>query len=84
MNEILGKIDIKIKKENFISLSKNKNEIKFENNSKEQISEILWLILNNWRQMIYHLNTEENRYLAELRDKLLNDLFSGKIDLDKV
>lgn len=84
MNEILGEIDIKIKKENFISLSKNKNEIKFENNSKEQISEILWLILNNWRQMIYHLNTEENRYLAELRDKLLNDLFSGKIDLDKV
>ena len=34
--------------------------------------------------MIYHLNNEENRYLAELRDKLLPDLMNGKINLDEL
>lgn len=32
--------------------------------------------------MIYHLNNEENRYLAELKDKLLPDLMSGKIKIE--
>lgn len=31
---------------------------------------------------IYYLNQEENRYLAELRDALLPDLMSGKIELN--
>lgn len=75
-------LDLKIEKENFISLSKNKNEIKFENNSMEQISEILLLIMNNWKMMMYHLNNEENRYLVELKDKLLNDLISGKLNIE--
>lgn len=82
MNKTLKSIKLEIEKENYITLSKNKNEIKFENNSKEQVSEILMLIMNNWKMMIYHLNNEENRYLVELRDKLLPDLMSGKINLD--
>lgn len=82
MNKTLKSIKLEIEKENYILLSKNKNEIKFENNSKEQISEILMLIMNNWKMMMYHLNNEENRYLIELRDKLLPDLMSGKINLE--
>lgn len=34
--------------------------------------------------MMYHLNNEENRYLAELRDKLLPDLMNGEINLAKI
>nr|DAI22697.1 MAG TPA: type I restriction enzyme [Caudoviricetes sp.] len=30
---------------------------------------------------MYYLNIQENRYLAELRDKLLNDLMTGKIEM---
>lgn len=84
MNDILKAINLNIEKENFLTLSKNKNEIKFENNSKEQLSEILLLIMNNWKIMMYHLNNEENRYLAELRDKLLPDLMNGEINLAKI
>ncbi len=83
MNKTLKSIKLEIEKENYITLSKNKNEIRFENNSKEQVSEILMLIMNNWKMMMYHLNNEENRYLVELRDKLLPDLMSGKINLDR-
>lgn len=83
MNKTLKTIKLEIEKENYITLSKNKNEIKFENNSKEQVSEILMLIMNNWKMMVYHLNNEENRYLVELKDKLLPDLMSGKINLEK-
>ena len=82
MNKTLKSIKLEIEKENYITLSKNKNEIRFENNSKEQVSEILMLIMNNWKMMMYHLNNEENRYLVELRDKLLPDLMFGKINLD--
>ena len=35
-----------------------------------------------WKQHIMYLNNEENRYLIELRDALLPDLMSGKIDLE--
>ena len=63
-------------------MAKKKNEIKFENNSKEQLSSVLIMILNMWKQHIYYLNLEENRYLMELRDALLPELMSGKINLD--
>ena len=68
----------KLEKENYFTTSKNKNEIKFENNSKEILSSILLMILNTWKQHIYYLNTEENRYLAELRDALISELMTGK------
>ncbi|EJU21165.1 N-6 DNA Methylase [Peptoanaerobacter stomatis] len=71
-----------IEKSDYISFSKNKNEFKFENNSKEDISHILMIIMQHWQSMIYFLNLEENRYLTELRDVLLPDLMSGKVDLE--
>lgn len=65
MNKTLKSIKLEIEKENYITLSKNKNEIRFENNSKEQVSEILMLIMNNWKMMMYHLNNEENSNLYD-------------------
>ncbi len=82
LNELLEQLGAeKLEKQNYFSASKKKNEIKFENNSKEQLSTILVMILNNWKQHIYFLNREENRYLAELRDALLHDLFSGNVQI---
>lgn len=39
------------------------------------------MIMQTWKQHIYYLNQQENRYLAELRDALIPDLMSGKIDV---
>lgn len=74
-------INMKIKKEDYITISKNKNEIVIKNNDEESISEIILFALKHWTQHIHFLNNEENRYLIELRDKLLPDLILGKIDL---
>ena len=71
----------KIKKHDYFRTTKNKNEVKFENNSKENVSSIFMMIFNMWKQHLYYLNNEENRYLCELRDALLPDLMSGKITL---
>lgn len=82
MNDMLSFTGNKIEKENFISMSKKAGELKFENGSKDNVSTILMSILQMWKQHIMYLNNEENRYLAELRDALLPDLMSGKIQLD--
>ena len=81
INEMLKIIDQKIEKENFIFMSKKAGEIKFENGSKDSISTILMSIMQMWKQHIMYLNNEENRYLIELRDALLPDLMSGKIEV---
>lgn len=81
MNQMLAFTGKKIQKENFISMTKKAGELKFENGSKNSISTILLSILQMWKQHIMYLNNEENRYLVELRDALLPDLMSGKIDL---
>lgn len=80
LNNLLKQLGAEpLTKQNYFTASKNKNEIKFENNSKDILSSVLVMILNTWRQHIYYLNNEENRYLAELRDALLPELMSGKI-----
>lgn len=82
MNEGIGKLPgCKILADDYISLTKNKNEIKFENNSKDKLSTIFLSILQMYKQHIIYLNNEENRYLAELRDSILPDLMSGKFEL---
>lgn len=74
----------KIKSENFITFTKNKNEFKFENTSKENVSSVLIMIMRIWEQHIYYLNNEENRLLAELRDALLPELLSGRINIESI
>ncbi len=82
LNDLIQKIaGEKIQKTNYFTASKNAGEMKFENTSKQNISSVLLMILNMWKQHIFYLNKEENRYLAELRDALLLDLMSGKIDV---
>lgn len=82
LNEMLVKLGApQLEKDNYFSTSKNKNEIRFENNSKDILSSILVMIMQTWKQHIYYLNQQENRYLAELRDALIPDLMSGKIDV---
>lgn len=83
LNDLFKKIGAEpLIRQNYFTISKNKYEIKFENNSKDALSSVLIMILNSWKQHIYYLNREENRYLAELRDALLSDLMSGKIEID--
>ena len=68
-------------KEDWIRLSKNKNEIKFENKSNDGVSEILTMILQQWRSHMMYLNNRENILLMEFRDALLPDLMNGRVDL---
>ena len=83
LNELLEKLGAdKLIKQNYFVTSKNKNEVKFENNSKNILSSVLMIIMQMWKQHIYYLNQEENRYLAELRDALLPELMSGKAGMD--
>lgn len=56
--------------------------MEFKQNDKEIQSEIMCVIFNMWKAHIMFLNNIENEYLSELRDALLPDLMSGKLDLE--
>lgn len=75
------KIDIDV--EDYIQFTKNKNEFVFKCNDKEILPEILLQFLSVWKNQIALLNTMQNQYLSELRDALLPDLMSGKIQLNE-
>lgn len=70
----------KIVKSDYITFTKNKNEFTFKNNNSEFVSTILMSIMSMWKQHCMYLNNQENIYLAEMRDALLPDLMSGKIE----
>ena len=53
----------------------------FSNNSKEELSSIFMMIFQMWKQHVYYLNQQENNHLAELRDKPLPELMSGKLEV---
>ena len=74
--ELLGG---KYESKRYITLSKNKNEFKVENQDKEILSSLVNFFLPMWKQHIFYLNQEENRLLAELRDAMLPELMSGKL-----
>lgn len=75
-------LDAKIEKEDYISLTKNKNEFKFENKNKECLSSLFKILLPMWKQHIFYLNEQENILLAELRDAMLLELMSGKLTIE--
>lgn len=62
---------------------KNKNEFMFKCNDKDLLPDIFIHFLSIWKNQISLLNTMQNQYLVELRDALLPDLMSGKIQFDK-
>ena len=81
-NGFLEYMDLpKLLNEDWIA-SSNSKILKWENKDKEELSSVLINIIPMWKQHIYYLNTEENRLLSELRDKLLPELMKGKIDVD--
>jgi len=57
-------------RDNHLTFSKNKNEIKIENKG-DGVDILIADFLRFWSIRIRELNTEENTYLAELCDKLL-------------
>ena len=71
----------KFEKSDYIQFTKNKNEFVLKSNSKEEFPELLLLAFNMWKQRVMMLNNDENILLAELRDALLPDLMSGKIEI---
>ena len=79
IKEIL-KLEIELPTQKYIRTTKSK-ELKIENMDKEDISSLMLMTLNTWRTMLHFLNNEENRYLTELRDKMLPDLMSGNLVL---
>lgn len=82
MNEMLKPLNFKIGKEDVVSLTRYK-EMKFEVKDFDELPEMISIFLNMWRQQMMALNNEENRILIELRDTLLPDLMSGKINLEQ-
>lgn len=76
--------DEKMLVDDYITFTKNKNEIIFKSNDKEVLSHLFRFFLARWQQDIHLLNELENVYLAELRDAMLPDLMSGKLDVNKV
>jgi len=72
---------IEIVADDYISFSKNKNEFKIEQKDKDSLSVILYDTLKFWKAQIRTMNEQENAFLAELRDAMIPDLMSGKIDV---
>ena len=70
--------------EDYIQFTKNKNEFVFKCNDREIIPEMLMQMFAVWKNQIALLNSMENKYLAELRDALLPELMSGKLDVNNV
>ena len=77
-------IGVDVEVEDYIQFTKNKNEFVFKCNDKELIPDIFEHFLSIWKNQISLLNTMENQYFIELRDALLPDLMSGKIDVSNV
>lgn len=78
MKELLG---LELETEDFIQFTKAKNEFVFKCNSKDILPEILIQFLAVWKNQIALLNTMQNQYLTELRDAMLPDLMSGKLQV---
>lgn len=76
--ELVGQM---VEKDNYLTLSKNAAEFRIENKAKDKLPEMLLMFLQMWKQHIMYLNNEENRIHAEMRDALLNDLMTGKIEV---
>lgn len=84
VKEQMKPLGIDIEVEDYIQFTKNKNEFVFKCNDKEILPEILLQFLSVWKNQIALLNTMQNQYLAELRDAMLPDLMSGKIDVSGI
>ena len=77
--------DLEYKPLKYLQLSKKKNELKFEQNSKEaNLSEMFGMMMQLWIQNVLMWNNEENNYLKELLDKMLPLSMTGELDVGSV
>lgn len=74
-------IGVKLIEDDYISFSKAKNEMVFKCNDKDILPEVMKQFLPIWKNHVATLNALENVYLKELRDAVLPDLMSGKIEI---
>lgn len=75
-------VKLDLLEDDYITFTKNKNEITFKSNDKDVLSHLFGFFIQRWAQDVHLLNEMENVYLTELRDALLPDLMNGKIDLE--
>lgn len=80
----MSALGLTLETEDFISFTKNKNEFVFKCNDKDLLPDILIQFFGIWKNQIAVLNTMQNQYFTELRDALLPDLMSGKIDVSRI
>lgn len=80
----MATLGLTLETEDFISFTKNKNEFVFKCNDKDLLPDILIQFFGIWKNQIAILNTMQNQYLTELRDALLPDLMSGKIEVSSM
>ena len=80
----MAALGLTLETEDFISFTKNKNEFVFKCNDKDLLPDILIQFFGIWKNQIAVLNTMQNQYLAELRDAILPDLMSGKIEVNSM
>ena len=86
MNDVFKKVldlDVKLPKSTYLTVTKSK-ELKLEQKDKEDITTNFLFALEQWKTIIHFLNLEENRLLKEMKEKLLPDLLTGKIDLEGI
>lgn len=81
VKEQLKLLGIDVEVEDYIKFTKNKNEFIFKCNDKELLPDILLQFFGVWKNQIALLNTMQNQYLTELKDALLPDLMSGKLEI---
>ena len=75
-------LDFKLDDSRCLVLSKSAL-VRIDARSDGHIPEPILFFLNMWKQWLHFLNNEENRYLSELRDKILPDLLSGKLEVNE-
>lgn len=81
VKEQMKPLGIDVEVEDYIQFTKNKNEFIFKCNDKELLPDILLQFFGVWKNQITLLNTMQNQYLTELKDALLPDLMSGKLEI---
>lgn len=75
-------INLDFEASDYIQFAKNKNEFMFKCNDKEMLPDIFMHFLSIWKNQIALLNTMQNQYLIELRNAVLPDLMSGKLEIN--
>lgn len=75
-------INLDFEVSDYIQFTKNKNEFMFKCNDKEMLPDIFMHFLSIWKNQIALLNTMQNQYLIELRNAVLPDLMSGKLEIN--